>query len=191
MATKSWRDPGMLRFIRAKSEGGLWTANNSVMVDREFWDAWCRPRRRRSAGRAHAHAVFEEATRCAYINGEPGFINADQLEDHRTGTAWERPVHEDGRGFRSARYQVDEAAAAARRADPPRVARRDFPVTTNPCGEIALHVTGGYCVIADFAPLLACPVPLDDFAPGAAPEAVRCAVGRAGGGLRCGSACAS
>ncbi len=45
-------------------------------------------------------------------------------------------------------------------------------MTTNPCGEIALHVTGGYCVIADFAPLLACPVALDSFAPGAAPASV-------------------
>ena len=39
MATKSWRDPGVLRFIRAKEAGGLWTANNSVMVDAEFWRA--------------------------------------------------------------------------------------------------------------------------------------------------------
>ena len=37
MATKSWRDAGVLRFIRQKTEGGLWTANNSVMVDAEFW----------------------------------------------------------------------------------------------------------------------------------------------------------
>ena len=48
-----------------------------------------------------------------------------------------------------------------------RAAVADFPVTTNPCGEIALHVTGGYCVIADFAPLLACPVPFDEVLPGA------------------------
>ena len=37
MATKSWRDSGILRFIRCKAEGGLWTANHSVMVDAEFW----------------------------------------------------------------------------------------------------------------------------------------------------------
>ena len=63
-------------------------------------------------------------TRCAWINGEPGFINGDALEDHRTGSAWDKPVHEDGRDFRSSRYQVDEAAGllaemsrrAARRA---------------------------------------------------------------------------
>ncbi len=37
MATKSWRDPGALRFVRLKAEGGLWTANHSLMVDAEFW----------------------------------------------------------------------------------------------------------------------------------------------------------
>ena len=80
-------------------------------------------------------------------------------------------MHEDGRDFRSLRYQVNEAAsllaALSRRA-----ASSRFPVTTNPCGEIALHVTGGYCVIADFAPLLACPVPLADIVPGAPPDDV-------------------
>lgn len=172
MATKSWRDPGVFRFIRAKAEGGLWTANNSVMVDREFWD---RVRTARTADASdplarHALAVFEEATRCAYINGEPGLINGDLLEDHRTGTAWAKPVHEDGRGFRSGRYQAEYAAGLlaelSRRAA---VAR--FPVTTNPCGEIALHVTGGYCVIADFAPLLACPVAPESLTPGQVDEA--------------------
>jgi hypothetical protein len=169
MATKSWRDPGILRFIRAKSEGGLWTANHSVMVDAEFWQ------RVRSTDSdpptAHAHAVFAEATRCAWINGEPGFINGDALEDHRTGTAWDKPVHEDGRDFRSSRYQVDEAAGLLAELSR-RAASSRFPVTTNPCGEIALHVTGGYCVIADYAPLLACPVPLDDVTPGQAPAEI-------------------
>jgi adenosylcobalamin-dependent ribonucleoside-triphosphate reductase len=172
MATKSWRDPGILRFIRAKAEGGLWTANNSVMVDAEFWAGV-------KAGQAgsttpdhlHALAIFDEATRCAFINGEPGFINGDKLDDHRTGRAHAKPVHEDGRDVRSARYQATHAVAllaeTARRAQ-----HTDFPATTNPCGEITLHVTGGYCVIADFAPLLACPVALTTHAPGAAPQDV-------------------
>ncbi|MDE2006872.1 MAG: recombinase [Rhodospirillales bacterium] len=166
MATKSWRDPGVLRFIRAKEAGGLWTANHSVMVDAGFWEAQSAP----GPEGDRARAIFAEATRCAYLNGEPGFINGDKLEDHRTGSARERPVHEDGRDVRSARYQVDHAAGLlahlARAA-----AAADFPVTTNPCGEIALHVAGGYCVIADFAPLLACPVAFDAVRPGApAPE---------------------
>ncbi|MBL6454612.1 recombinase [Belnapia sp. T6] len=170
MATKSWRDPGILRFIRAKSEGGLWTANNSVMVDAEFWEG-VRAARAGSAEPSHRHAlaVFDEATRCAYINGEPGFINGDKLEDARTGDAWRKPVHEDGRDIRSARYRADLAvpllAELARRAQTAR-----FPVTTNPCGEITLHVTGGYCVIADFAPLFACPVDLATVTPGLVPD---------------------
>jgi hypothetical protein len=173
MATKSWRDPGVLRFIRAKSEGGLWTANHSVMVDRTFWDLLGQDREEARPSRLarHARAVFAEATRCAYINGEPGFINGDQLEDHRTRFAWRKPVYEDGRDFRSARYRVDVAAPLLAQLSR-QASVSCFPVTTNPCGEIALHVTGGYCVIADFAPLLACPVPFDTFPPGAPPADV-------------------
>jgi adenosylcobalamin-dependent ribonucleoside-triphosphate reductase len=172
MATKSWRDPGILRFIRAKAEGGLWTANNSVMVDAAFW-AGVRAARGGSTapGDLHALAVFDEATRCGFINGEPGFINGDKLDDHRTGRARAKPVHADGRDLRSARYRADHAvgllAEIARRAQ-----ATDFPATTNPCGEITLHVTGGYCVIADFAPLLACPVALGAYPPGGAPDEV-------------------
>ncbi|MBX9699486.1 MAG: recombinase, partial [Acetobacteraceae bacterium] len=168
MATKSWRDPGVLRFIRLKSEGGLWTANNSVMVDAGFWQ------RVRDGGEhalsLHARAVFEEATRCAFINGEPGFINGDLLEDHRTGLARAKPAHADGRDLRSRRYAVDHAAPLMAELSR-RAAASDFPATTNPCGEIVLHVTGGYCVIGDFAPLLACPVDLDSIAPGGADAA--------------------
>ena len=166
MATKSWRDPGALRFVRLKAEGGLWTANHSLMVDAEFW-----ARLGRDDGEAltrHAHALFDAATACAYVNGEPGFINGDRLEDARTGFARAKPATAEAG---SARYRVEEGATlleeVARRA-----ATTQFPVTTNPCGEVVLHVTGGYCVIADFAPLLACPVPLDALVPGALPDDV-------------------
>ncbi len=175
MATKNWRDPGILRFIRCKSEGGLWTANNSVMVDAAFWRGVQAAR----GGSARAEdrralEVFEEVTRCAFVNGEPGFINGDMLEDHRTGRAREKPVHHDGRDVRSARYQVDHASALL--ADlSARAAEAHFPCTTNPCGEIVLHVTGGYCVIADFAPLLACPVDPASVLPGIMPDAMAAA----------------
>ncbi len=164
MATKSWRDPGALRFVRLKAEGGLWTANHSLMVDAEFWARLDRdddePLTR------HAKALFESATACAYANGEPGFINGDRLEDVRTGFARAKPATAEAG---STRYQVSEGAAlleAVARA----AASTPFPVTTNPCGEVVLHVTGGYCVISDFAPLLACPVALDTVVAGAVPE---------------------
>ncbi|MBW8267939.1 recombinase [Caldovatus aquaticus] len=169
MATKSWRDPGALRFVRLKAQGGLWTANHSLMVDREFWERVRDGQARRGLDdpwTRHALTLFEEATRCAWINGEPGFLNADLLEDHRTGFARARPVREDGGDVRSARYRADAAvgllAELSRRAS-----RARFPVTTNPCGEVVLHVMGGYCVVADFAPLLACPVPFEQVTPGA------------------------
>ncbi|MFT8417226.1 MAG: recombinase [Acetobacter sp.] len=164
MATKSWRDTEVLRFIRAKEEGGLWTANHSVMVDQAFWGFVNNPSLSGPLAE-HARAVFAEATRCAWINGEPGFINGDRLEDSRTGSARQKPVHTDGRDFRSSRYQATLAAALLAELAGC-AARAHFPVTTNPCGEITLHVTGGYCVIGDFAPLLACPVPLDEVIPG-------------------------
>ncbi|MEG3349006.1 recombinase [Novacetimonas sp. GS1] len=170
MATKSWRDADVLHFIRAKEEGGLWTANHSVMVDREFWGFVNDPAMTGSLA-GHARRVFAEATRCAWINGEPGFINGDRLEDNRTGSARQKKIHADGRDFRSGRYQATEAAALL--ADlAGRAAHAHFPVTTNPCGEITLHVTGGYCVIGDFAPLLACPIPPGDVTPGRIPHAV-------------------
>jgi adenosylcobalamin-dependent ribonucleoside-triphosphate reductase len=165
MATKSWRDPGVLQFIRAKEQGGLWTANNSVMADADFW-ACLRGDLTDHPLTSHAIQVFEEATRCAWVNGEPGFINGDRLEDYRTGIARQRPIDHDGSSFRSQRYQVDLGAPLLAELTR-RAAHTHFPVTTNPCGEITLHVTGGYCVIADFAPLLACPAPFDSVTPGA------------------------
>ncbi|NMJ43443.1 recombinase [Roseomonas sp. JC162] len=166
MATKSWRDSGALRFVRLKAEGGLWTANHSLMVDAEFWERLGRSDEEPLT--RQGRALFAAATACAYVNGEPGFINGDRLEDARTGFARQKPATAEAG---SSRYRVEEGAdllaEVARRA-----ASTHFPVTTNPCGEVVLHVTGGYCVISDFAPLLACPVPLDDLVPGAVPEEI-------------------
>jgi len=164
MSTKSWYDPGVLDFARIKSEGGLWTSNHSIMVDRHFWTLVQAPLTEEPLS-IKAHTVYNEAIRCSYINGEPGFITGDSLEDHRTGSAWSRPVYTNGEDFQSDRYKTSEAssmlAELAKRA-----ATTTFPVTTNPCGEITLHVMGGVCVIADVAPVLACPITLDSFYPG-------------------------
>lgn len=167
MATKSWRDPGALRFVRLKAQGGLWTANHSLMVDREFW-----ARVRDDSGgndpmTRHAVAVFAEATACTWVNGEPGFINGNLLEDYRTGSAWQKPAYVDGSDVRSRRYRVDHAAGLLAELSQ-RATHTSFPAITNPCGEVVLHVTGGHCVVADFAPLLACPVPVEQVMPGAA-----------------------
>ena len=170
MATKSWRDPGSLRFVRLKAErGDLWTANHALMVDQDFWARVAHARSGagpRSPWTRHALRLFEAAAESAWRSGEPGFINGDRLEDHRTGSAWRRPVCEDGSDLRSRRYRADAAAGLLGEMSR-RAAQARFPATTNPCGEVVLHVAGGYCVVADFAPLLACPVPFDQVVPGA------------------------
>lgn len=158
MATKSWRDPGITRFIRIKSEGGLWTSNNSVMVDAEFWslvDGGIKAgnaNKKLSDDQRHALTVFRDVTEFSYINGEPGFINGDMLEDYKTGGARQKPVYENGEDFASQKYHATFADALLKAlAEAARAAR--FPMIVNPCGEIPLHTTGGYCVIGDFAPL--------------------------------------
>lgn len=142
MATKDWRDPDIMEFVYIKSKGGLWTSNNSVMVDAEFWELLrkCDP-----YVVALANAIMESS----YINGEPGLINGDKLK-----AKGDRAIHLDGSDFRSDRYtnkvSTDLLAELGHRA-----ARCRFPYITNPCGEIVLHILGAYCVIADVAPLLA------------------------------------
>jgi len=85
IATKSWRDKDVIEFIdikRVESEKAkLYTANNSVTVDAEFWEQALRPEP------SHARRVFEAAVGAAYFDktGEPGFLNVDLLTNNETG----------------------------------------------------------------------------------------------------------
>lgn len=74
IAIKWWGDKGIFDFIDIKHGGGLWSANNSIGVDEEFW-------RLVHAQDEHALAVFNAATKAAFEHktGEPGFINLDKL----------------------------------------------------------------------------------------------------------------
>lgn len=78
--TKWWRDQDIFDFISIKKNGELWTANNSIAVDSEFW-AEC------GTDGTHAHAVFLAATSAGYSDGtgEPGFLNVDKLHVNKEG----------------------------------------------------------------------------------------------------------
>ena len=143
--------PGVMR----QSSSGKRSARASVRKDAG------NPASRRRLETRILHVEQEHWRGYTYVWNDDQ-TDADLLEDHRRGTAWQKPVHEDGRDIRSRRYQVRHAAGLLA-ALAEQAAASDCPVTTNPCGEIVLHVTGGYCVIADYAPLLACPAPLDSF----------------------------
>jgi len=81
MATKSWRDRDVIEFIDVKRGGFLWSANNSILVDDQFWLEAADPRP------SHGRRVFEAAVGAAYYDetGEPGFINSHKLYDDTDG----------------------------------------------------------------------------------------------------------
>lgn len=158
MSTKDWRDPGVIEFALIKAKGGLWTSNNSIMVDAEFWQEAAEVGTR-------AHEIFTVASESAYQTGEPGWINGDLLEDTRDRFAaiWPPILPNGTELFRptAGRSLLAGALDAARDLR--------FPSITNPCGEIPLHVCGGFCVLADIAPVLACPMDLTHVIAGSVP----------------------
>ncbi len=183
MATKTWRDASVLEFAKIKRaielsglegqdiadkieqvqdetgmapQGFLYSSNNSVMVDQEFWSLVDQ-----SADDAeidfpndmslwlHAQAVIKVITQCSYFDGtgEPGIINADKLTTNLEGADYE-----DGKFAESSRFKLpancqelaQELASIAKNSA--------MPMIVNPCGEICLYKLGGYCVIADVVP---------------------------------------
>jgi hypothetical protein len=147
MATKDWKDPDIIDFIYIKSRGGLWTSNNSVMVDKEFWRLY-------DQKDVRVVLIFNAIADCSFINGEPGTINGDLLT-----VKGERQHHADGSDFRSDRYWA-KVSGSLQEDLFNRASKCRFKYIVNPCGEIVLHVLGAYCVIADVAPALAFPGPL-------------------------------
>jgi len=142
MATKFWKDRDVIEFIDIKRGGFLWSANNSITVDAEFWEQARNPRP------SHARRVFEAAVGAAYFDktGEPGFINVDKLNDNRDGfddiTA-SNYIRTNGKLTLHPKTieMIDNILT--------KLKKKKYPFITNPCGEIVLSVFGGYCVIGD------------------------------------------
>ena len=169
MATKTWRDRSVLEFCKIKRpvefEGMEWddiqdyvnknmpmpflySSNNSVMVDEEFWGYINNPVEG-NADSDHANEVLDLISKCSYYDGtgEPGIINADKLVTNLEGAEYS-----DGEFARSKRFQIP-AEARELAGDLARVAiDSPMPMIVNPCGEIVLYKLGGYCVIADVVP---------------------------------------
>lgn len=163
LSGKSWRDKSIFKFIAIKANCGLWTSNNSVIVDSEFWArvlAWVSTPKAERANleelTLHAAEVFIKATEFAYLNGEPGFINIDLMDDIKSGVAYERPVYDNGQDIGCDRYPVTYGKElfvdVAKRSQKLR-----YPLILNPCGEISFSALGSYCLVGDIAPLMACP----------------------------------
>lgn len=152
MATKYWKDETAIDFVNLKRGGFLWSSNNSVLVDAEFWElvqADEAPEGKLFSWQ-HARAVFKALTEASYFDqtGEPGLINVDRLTWNAEG------VEEllDGNFAESDKYKLEAETLELTKSLVQAWIAGDYQVITNPCGEIVLASIGGYCVIADVVP---------------------------------------
>lgn len=166
MATKFWKDPTVLEFIQVKRGGFLWSSNNSVTVDEEFWDSVRKVQGQIdhtgymieqlgsmeavTSSEEHAYRVFQAVCEAAYHDGtgEPGIITVDKL-------TWKDEGVEallDGDFAESDRFKLEPETLELTKALVEAWAGCRYKVITNPCGEIVLGALGGYCVIADVVP---------------------------------------
>lgn len=157
MATKYWKDRSVLDFVQVKRGGFLWSSNNSVTVDAEFWRHVENAERGvhshdpyQDEEQAHAYAVFNAICEAAYKDGtgEPGLINVDKLTWNGKGT--EELL--DGDFAESERYKLEPETLELMKTLTAAWIASDYKVITNPCGEIVIILLGGYCVIADVVP---------------------------------------
>ena len=174
MSTKWWKDESIIDFILVKrpveyeglnmddiielregisSSGFLWSSNNSVAVNSEFWRLLKLKRSERgfdTDDAKHARKVFKTLTQAAYADGtgEPGIINVDKLIQKDDG--WESLT--DGDYVGSLKYKIREETELYLIRLAKKAKRKKYTMITNPCGEIALTILGGYCVIADVVP---------------------------------------
>ena len=139
ISCKYWRDKDAIEFIDVKRGGWLWTANNSILVDEDFWQEARNPRP------SHARRVFEAAVQAAFYDGtgEPGFINIDKLTWNNAGVEniasenfLNSAYHAAFDGFHAKtmemiKYTLEKAK------------KKRYPYIVNPCGEIVLHIAGG------------------------------------------------
>lgn len=142
MATKDWRDRDVIEFIDIKRGGFLWSANNSILVDAEFWEGARSPRH------SHARRVFEAAVNAAYFDGtgEPGFINVDKLTSNLDGAD-----EIDGYNCVNPKTYVDLHPRTQDMMDNilSHIKKLRYRFIVNPCSEIVLALQGALCVIAD------------------------------------------
>ena len=156
MATKNWRDETIFGFIEIKRGGFLWSSNNSVTVDNEFWELVniTDPKDVALKGRKalwkHANKVFDQLCYAAYHDktGEPGIINVEKLTWNVEGT--EQLL--DGDYAESDKYKLLGESRVLTRALANAWNRQKYKVITNPCGEIVISALGGYCILGSVVP---------------------------------------
>lgn len=175
MSTKSWRDKDILDFIQVKRPieytgmtmdevleyrntaapfSYLWSSNNSVAVDADFW-AGVREYQASAGVKVSkvakaAWKVLTAVCEAAYGDGtgEPGLLNVDRLNRDDSGT--QDLAGGDFVGSQKYTVEPDTRLLLSRLAGV--VNGKTHNMIVNPCAEIPLLSLGGYCVIADLVP---------------------------------------
>lgn len=156
MSTKYWRDQNIFGFIEVKRGGFLWSSNNSVTVDDDFW-RYCKMTESEAthlsaeefAWYEHANKVLEAVTQAAYFDqtGEPGLINVEKLTQKDEG----EEVLLDGNFAGSSRYQLEPETLELTRALVKAYQACPFKMITNPCvtKDTWIHTAEGPRQVAD------------------------------------------
>lgn len=141
IATKYWKDSDILEFVNIKKDAGLWTANNSVAVTKEFWKQKSKK----------AQKIFEAVSEASYTHGtgEPGWLNVDRLTAKDDDL---EKIYGNGDFLDSPKYKLDDDEKSLYKELAKMVIEHPYHYIVNPCGEIVLFILGGYCVIADVVP---------------------------------------
>lgn len=180
MSTKWWKDSNIFEFIQVKRpieyedmsaeevadyrkrlaksklmapNGFLWSSNNSVAVDQEYWDLLATKKGTKEymeADAVHARRVHRMLTACSYGDGtgEPGVLNLHHMKQDDTGIK----KLSSGEWLGSDRYQINEETQVFLSRLAKRAMKKKWHMIVNPCAEIILLLLGGFCVIGDVAP---------------------------------------
>lgn len=174
IATKFWKDKSIFKFIDVKrpieyagkdfietldyrrKHGNkwsfLWSSNNSVAVDSDFWECLDRGiNKSEDKWDKYAVAVFNASMQAAYGDGtgEPGFLNVDRLVRNDKGI--NELLTGDFIGNKS--YQINDDTKLLLSKLSKLYKKKKYVSIPNPCGEISLNaVHGGYCNIGDVVP---------------------------------------
>lgn len=150
IATKYWKDSDILEFIAIKQNGALWSANNSIAVDDDFYT------KAKSNLFGH-HDAFKKAklvftgivtAQYEHKTGEPGILNTHMLEVELEGLE----AYKSGDFLNSSRLNVSDDAKKMLSDIIAAVLLHAYQFIVNPCGEIVLFIGGGYCIVSDWVP---------------------------------------
>ncbi len=147
MATKHWKDAEILSFATIKKDGGLWSSNNSIAIDDEFWAAL-------DAKDPKAVELFGIVMQSQYNDGsgEPGLINISALDRDRVRDDTSFAALDPRTLIDRAQYPWSPETLPYLEAITAAAKRMSYRYIVNPCGEIPLSILGGVCIIGDLVP---------------------------------------